>query len=277
MLSTRDFRQFLAAKIAGRQVTLASLAKTMDVSSAFLSQVLSNRRSLSAERAAQLAEILELEADDRSHFLLLVRLSRAKTEAAKAEVEAELAARTNKSEEPVTLEVDTFSVVARWHHAAILELLDLKNLDPTPIAIARRLGIDQPSAEMALSRLERLGLVERVDGRFAKTKGNIQAGYVASAAVRQFHGQMLDKAKTALDRGPYEERDFRGTTFAFAMEDLPLISDMIDRLYKELRARKRSRDSSCVMHLATQVFRVDRPPATPPFDTQDGVNHEINA
>lgn len=75
-----------------------------------------------------------------------------------------------------TLTADAASLLAEWHHYAILELTRLPSFEPDVRWIGRVLGLTPDEVNVALNRLLRLGLLEMSDaGRWTDAAGDAVA------------------------------------------------------------------------------------------------------
>jgi uncharacterized protein (TIGR02147 family) len=110
---------------------------------------------------------------EREHFVLMVdgthARSRARREAAAGDL-AKLRAENQASAQ--TLGLDAFHLIADWYHYAILELCTCEDFEPRAEWVAERLGITANETELALERLQRLGLLEITKGRW-KTRDDV--------------------------------------------------------------------------------------------------------
>jgi len=92
-------------------------------------------------------------------------------------------------------------------HLAVLNLAKIKDVQVE--TIAERLGLPSPQVSEVLDRLCRLGFIKIQDGvlhRNLKPFGTSQD--ISSRAIRSFHYQNLEKAKSILETVPVEQRDY---------------------------------------------------------------------
>ncbi len=129
----------------------------------------------------------------------------------------------------VRLEEDKFRSIADWYPMAILALTRLKDAKADPRWIARKLQITVEQASSALSRLERLGLVE-TSPKFRQVSPPFEvSSEVPSGAIRQYHTQGLQKAMEKLETTPVEKREFQSVILKLQKADLKILKKMIDR------------------------------------------------
>ncbi|MEK7690620.1 MAG: DUF4423 domain-containing protein, partial [Bdellovibrionota bacterium] len=107
------------------------------------------------------------------------------------------------------------------------------NHDPKtlPKTVARALGITVTEARIALERLERLDIIERVDNRYVVHEANLTTtgNEFTAAAYRKLQKQLLEKSMTALEELPISVRD--QTSMTMRMNPARL-SEARDRLRK---------------------------------------------
>jgi uncharacterized protein (TIGR02147 family) len=163
------------------------------------------------------------------------------------------------------LALDQFRLIADWYYLVILELFLLKDFEATTKQVTQRLMRSIPAsfAQMALGRLERLGLIAKdARGKWQRTATaqNLFVGLnIPDAAIRQHHHEMLDLALEALEHQDVQQRDISGSTVAIRTQDLPQLRKAIYQLhatFNQLSAKPRQGDA--VYRLNVQLFRIDR-------------------
>ena len=124
-------------------------------------------------------------------------------------------------------------------------------------AVAERLGISRQEAELAIDRLERLELIEKVaEGRYVRHDSALQVqSFDKNAAMRRFYRQMFEKASSALDTQAPPQRWSGYETIPVAKEALPEIREACDAFFEEvLRISDRYEKKTDVYHLLTHFF-----------------------
>lgn len=98
-----DYRKFVndwvKAKPKHGRGIYRNIAQSLKISTVVVSQVFSGKRELSMEQALELADFLNLDAQDRKYFLLLVQYSRAGTHKLKSHLKLEIEQLQIKSKE----------------------------------------------------------------------------------------------------------------------------------------------------------------------------------
>ncbi|MCB0419066.1 MAG: TIGR02147 family protein [Bdellovibrionaceae bacterium] len=222
----------------------------------YLSAVLRGTRRLQPNFATKLSKNLKL-SDPAATRLELLALR----ENCKDSSQADLYDRMLKSLSPVRfrtrLDLDRFKLISDWYHLVLLEMVELPDFRPDPEYLARRLGgTVMPSlVASALKRLLRLKLLRKgPSGKIVRGAGQVFAGDgVPNHKIRQHHLQFIEKAKRALLESPLEQRDFRGSTFAFSKENVPKARELIRQVHQALRDLSEEKADS-VYRFNTQLF-----------------------
>jgi transcriptional regulator with XRE-family HTH domain len=240
-----DQLQFLKDELSRRvaknpRYSLRSFAKSLGLSHTTLSLALSGKRPLSRKAALQIAERLGLEPD-----------------AAAAFVGSNPQFRQHGM--PVSfqkIELDTFNLISDWVHYAILSLLDTTDAKFEPKWVARRLGIGESAAKMAMDRLVSLGLLHEVEGRWKQSSLPIKVdNKISTVATRKFQRQLLEKAIDSLENDPVEARDFSSVTLTLDPRHLPYAKERIKQFRRELMVELESRgEPKEVYNLTFQVY-----------------------
>lgn len=228
-----DYRTHLDQELKRRRsvnpsYSLRSFARTLGINPGFLSSVLNGKRSLSAPMALTLAQKLGW------------------SESAALKVES------------VTL--NQFRVISDWYHLAILELTFLKDFKPDPAWIGSKIGIPAEEARSAIERLLALGLLERSGKTYKKSARHIgTVGDVPSQAVRNFHLQMIEKAKASIQEQSIDERHIAGTTFSISRTDVITVKREIEKFRNRLRKILDHSAGEEVYQLEIQFFNLTHP------------------
>ncbi|MGZ3694339.1 MAG: TIGR02147 family protein [Bdellovibrionota bacterium] len=156
------------------------------------------------------------------------------------------------------LSADAFAAISDWYHYVILDLTLLKNFKNDAQWIARKLGITRSEAQIALERLQRLGMLVKKNGRLVKGQG-FYANYVegqTSSAHKEYQRQILRKALDAIDSCAQEKKDITCITIAADSRKLPEAKTRIKKFRRELCAFLEEGESDSVHLLAVQLFPV---------------------
>lgn len=218
-----------------------AFARDLRIAPHRVSEILRGLQGISPRRAREVASLLEWDGETANYFCDLVSAvhgrSAAERTAATQRLERRSPVKTKTQQKQTALAVDTFAVVSEWQHWALLEALKLPEVPPTVLGLAARLGVAGGLVRVALDRLEALGLVAKIAGRYRVISDTIVGGEISSQAVRHYHEQHLTKAADALTLQPMAMRDFNTLVLALKREHLPTLkqrmAEFVDSINKE--------------------------------------------
>lgn len=252
-----DYRQLIRTELIARvkrnpTYSGRAFARDLKISNAFLSQVISGRRSLSEEKGIQIARTLAWDHGKTDLFVKLIRLDQCKDPTMRSFLYQEI-----KEEEPfLDLEIEKFELVSNWIHFAILELTQVRGFKSNSKWISQRLGITKAEADDAVDRLLIMGLLAKQGEKIVLVKSSAVRD-VPSTAVRQFHKAHLEKAIVALEEQAYDRRNFSGITMAINPKQIPLAAEMIKKFRRKLMKVLEEGDKTLVYHLSLQLYQLD--------------------
>jgi uncharacterized protein (TIGR02147 family) len=239
-----DYRSFLKDFLESRKAESqgfshrAVLSKMGISSTGFLANVISGRKNLTPGQAQKLASVLKLRAAEARYFECLVLFTQARSlEEKNAQLKRLVA---NQRVETRALTRKQLNLFARWHYVVLREMLYFHRLKDDYRKAARMLipAISAEEAEKAIRELEALELIEK-DGEgvlrqkdAAVTTGN----EIRSLQVANFQMEMIELAKSALDRMPTTERDISCMTVTLSMDSFDQVKSEIQSFRKRLSA-----------------------------------------
>lgn len=269
ILDARSCHGFLNDELARRlkantRYSLRAFSRALGLSPGELSEILRGRRSLSIKAALKVARGLGLNAAETKHFLSLAQEEQARRLGAEDLVPSPEDVR-KQVEVNHALNLDLFRIVSEWYCFAILNLAETEGFQWNESWIARRLGISVPEVRGALERLERVGCLERRQGRLSVVADYvISPGGVPSEAIRNYHKQILSKAIESLETQSVKDRTIEGLGLAVNERDMAAIRREIGEFLDGLIAkygkpqapgRRRARKTD-VAHLSVALFRL---------------------
>jgi uncharacterized protein (TIGR02147 family) len=258
--NTADYRDQMKAELKRRASTnprysLRAFARDLKLSPSFLSKVLCGRRDLSAQCADRVANQMGYSPAQSLTFSQLVSMNKP-TQPATVQGNHDLR-RHNGSISFFSLDLDSFALISDWYHYAILFLIECTNFDPRPARIARRLGISTETAKLALRRLVSSQLIREEAGGYVRLRDWISTSSdCASQAVRNFHIQMIDKAKAAVNEQDISDRDISGMTLPMDPAKLALARREILKFRRRMARILHAKSPSLVYQLNIQFFRL---------------------
>lgn len=199
--------------------SLRAFAKMVDVSPAILSRILSGKRKLTFNLAVRIADALALEPSERE---LLYSFYLSKTQSDSEEEQKKI---------EKELSIDCFNAMKEWYHYGITQLLYVENFKEDYKWISKMLGINELEAKLAVERLLRLKVLDRNElGALVRTATHMSTTTeIASAGIRHFQKQILEKAIDSLEKDDIHERSITSITVAINEEKLKEAKEEIKR------------------------------------------------
>lgn len=214
--------EFSRRRLRNSAYSLRAYARDLSWSSSRLSEVLRGKAGLGPLKARVVAERLGLAPERRAAFLALVEASQTRK------------IDTTGLSERHELASERFAQIQAWFHFAILELSKLKEFRSSSPWIARRLGIHPAECRQAIERLLAAGLLRRQGGRLrAEARNHHVASPVPSAAIRNFHRQLVGKALDAIDLQSVDQRYLTTSIVAVQRARLPELCRRLEALKRE--------------------------------------------
>ncbi len=232
-----------------------ALARDMKVSPAFLSMVLKGKKHLSLERAKLVSQSLGIQGRKRSHFLKAVAMVNITGNTGSEDIK-KILFEPASSQDFVSMDVHRFEFLSHWYHVAVLDLANCRDFSADPKWIATRLGITPEIANHAIDRLLRLGLLVKNDGTLKKTNAEISIPTTQPhVAIRNFHNQMIEKAKEALqsqEQSDFVRREISGITMAIDPSRIEEAKKRIKQFKREMYDLLSANDAN-----QTEVFQLN--------------------
>ena len=195
----------LAEKIKKNpKFSLRAFARLVDISPAVLSRVLSGKRKLTLNLAVRIADALALGPSERETLYSFYLSSSTASEM------------TLKNKNEKELSIDCFNAMKEWYHYGITQLLYVKSFKDDPKWLAKMLSITELEAKLALERLIRLEILDYDhNGKLHRTTTHLSTTTdIASAGIRHFQRQILEKSIFSLESHDISERDITSVTIA---------------------------------------------------------------
>lgn len=235
--------EFLQKRRKNPGYSLRAFARDLDISPAFLSQILSRKKNLSVDLAKKVALKIGWTSPKRACFNRLVELQNVST---------------GEPDMSWRIQQDQVECVAAWYHFALIEWAKIHGGIHSVTKVASAFDISVREVKDALERLVRIGLMTNNDSGYYATQRNYSAPDLPSEAVRSFHAAFLEKAKIAQELQSIDERDITGITVATDPERIADAKIMIRDFRRQLMDFLEGGKPSQVFHLGIQLFRLDK-------------------
>lgn len=217
-----DFRLFLQQEFVARcqrnsRYSLRSYAKSLSVAPSPLSAMLRGQRPITDKMKKRLGLALGLGLED---------LAKMVGDRSRSQIEYQQIA------------LDHFAVISDWYHFAILELIRLRSFKADLGYIAKALGISKTEVDIAVERLQRIGLLKIEADQWTDQSANGFATNInedlTSQASKKLQRQILEMAIEALESLPTEVRNNTAITMAVGLEDLPEAKKRIKKFRRDM-------------------------------------------
>jgi len=263
---------FLNAQFRERQkkdpkFSLRAWARQMGYQNpSLLFQVLKGERRLKMDLASKCAASLNLKGKSLRYFEIIVLNHSCESAAERRMFKAMLAKlRPRQRRVADALSLDVFALAADWYHWAIWTMAELSDFKLDVNWIQSRLGddLDKKTIKQAIDRLFRLGLfIREPNGTLKRTEpdeNHLLANYsMPSEAVRNYHSQMIERARASVELQTIEERVLRGSTLAFHKNDLPKVAAILAEAHDKVMELAVTADADEVYQFNSQFFRLTK-------------------
>ena len=226
--------------------SIRAYARDLGLNSSSLSQILNGKRTIPQKRSKLIAKKLNL--DEKSTTLFIESVNRSTTSLDDIKI-APLDRR-------FMLDESYFRVIAEWEHFAVLDLFDLKDFEPTPEYMCRKLRIQSERLETVLETLKACGLLrETSTGGLTRAHPDIRTTEdMRGEALNAAHLEELELAKEKLLTVDKEMRDFSSSTFAVDPEKITEAKTIIREFRQKMNALLKTGEKEDVYLLAIQFF-----------------------
>lgn len=253
-------QQFEMRSKRNPQYSLRAFARDMHISAGNLSKAMNGKRGFSKATLEMIAKRLELNAEEKNLLISLCEKSFAKSKSTKEKAQDRLK-QVLKNQSQIAL--DKVSLIADWYHMGILALADCANFQSKLYWIAGRLGLHEKVALQAIERLLLLKALTKKGDQIRPTGALfIDPKGIPSAAVREFHHQVLKKADLALEEQGIAERDFSSVFFSFDTSKMEAAREKIKKFRHEFESEFGSAEQSTsdeVYCMGLQLFKITKP------------------
>ncbi len=157
------------------------------------------------------------------------------------------------------LNLDQFSLIAEWHHFAILNLIEFQNIKNSS-EISKYLEVSSDESNQAMKRLLTLGFVKKEKGFFRLSQKSLDTGTdIPSSAIRKHNREKMELAISSLEKHTVDERDISSLSLAFNPENMKQVKDEIRKFKKRVDKICTAQGAKHVYSLNVQFFPLTRP------------------
>lgn len=241
--------------------SLRSFARDLAVAPSWISDVLNGKKGISAGKAQDLCKCLGFSRQETETFVLSVKAHHSRKASDRRVALDQLKKMKSLSSAIQKLTDRDLEEAGSWYHQAILELIELDDFDHTESWLVRKLNLSPKLVSSAVQRLIKLGWLGIEDGKMRSHSVTSETVFdVPSRQVKNYHVEILDKARVALNEHPVYEREFLSMTLAFNSKRMNEAKEEIRRF--QTRFASKFYDSTgkkdSVHQLSVQFFRMDK-------------------
>ncbi len=222
----------------------------------YLKLVGDGKTQLSAVGVERVAAAVGFTGRELRYFRALVRFVHASTDALKKEAFAEMRELADLAEVQV-VQADQYDYYSSWINPVIRELAaSMPHASVSELAALVRHKITESKAQESLQLLQRLGMLQQVDGAWQPSSQSISSGdEISSLAVREMHRQMAQLAADSLDGIPQADRDISGVTMGVTQEAYERIRKEVAEFRRRIiTIASETKDTDKVVRLNLQLF-----------------------
>lgn len=226
--------------------------------SSFLKLVIQGKRNLTDDGIVRFAKALGLNTAETGFFRNLVLFNQTDVAEEKQRLAGEIV-RSKGFKKHRPLDEAKFEYWSKWYYVAIRELVGVPGFQEDPQWIADHLTpvIAPNEAKASLEKLLMLGLLKRNEqGRLVQAQIDAFSGDdVVNIGLREFHRQMIQRGKDAVDLFSGSERQVSTVTFSLSAEAESKIREMINDFRQQICAvAEQDQNGERVMQVNFQLF-----------------------
>ncbi|WP_408096744.1 TIGR02147 family protein [Peredibacter sp. HCB2-198] len=224
--------------------SMRAFARDLSISSGRLSDIINRKYVPGAAVAERIIGSLELTEDERPKIRQLIEHSHQSLK---------LLGGAHQ------LQDAHLSILADWHHYAILNLMETQDFQSEAAWIAKRLNLSVEIVEDSLSKLLSFELIEKREDRFTPTHKNITTTHeIPSEVIREGHRQVIMQSLDSLEMDPTELRDITSITLPVNVANLPKAKELARDFRRKIATLLEEGDKTEVYNICVQIVPVTR-------------------
>jgi len=260
----RDFKDYLNAvgfpdgNYNHQSNTLTKWAKRLGYRSpSSLTMVLNGQRLPSQEMVRTLIDDLKLQGKEKEYFELLVELGRLQKRKKSSDSVLSRLNKLNNKTEYFQIDMSQFNTISKWYYLVIKQLVSAPDFIEDIDWIVKKLRRKVTAAQVkkALTDLETLGFIKRLDGKIIKSEqATVTSNDIPSSAIKEHHTGMMQMAAEALYEQPIEKRQISSLTFKMNAQKLVQAKEELMNFLKDFNEKYSDSLASEVYQLNLQLF-----------------------
>jgi len=241
MSRASDFllNQYQIRKTRNPRYSQGAFARLLGVNSGRIAQYFSGKRLITKVAAEKFSTKLELDTEQHSYFLHLCETDK----------------KEKKAPSPTLVQDDALALLVEWHHLAVYYLAFTIDFQNDPSWIASRLQIPEGLVTSSLERLERLGMLQEIDGKLVPQRGSFASpSGVPNPFLQMCHKDNLRYVTDRLSEVPLDRRDLSSIVLAIDDSKLAEARELIRTFRRKLAGLISEGKRNHVYTLNVQLF-----------------------
>lgn len=239
-----------------------NLSKKSQIAIGYINMVLSKKRNLSERAFLKISPHLKLKDDEVKFFNLLRLVSLSENSEIRLQTLNEIM-KFKKFKIHHENESTTFKYLSNWHYVAIYEMLNITNFNLDAVWIQKKLKKNLSLLEIQES-IDFLKLHKFIklndDGKWIQAQPHLNCtDGIYKISLTEFHRQIFELAKDAIENSPREERLIMGQTMAISLEDFEKIKEIIQSSIQAINnVNINTTDKQNVYHIEIAAFALTK-------------------
>lgn len=233
-----------------------ALARDLGVSAAFITNVLNGKKMPPRDRLPSLIRILELDVFEQKALSKAMLIQSETSKTIREFLSEELVLKSK--ERKIVGSQTNFHFLSKWWYIAVLEALSLSGRKVTAKSIQKRLSLTELQFNEAITILLQEGLIEETPEGYKKKNDHLYYPTGRSKkSIRDFHGQMIQKAQEELKKASEEDfarRFITGFTFSLNAEQVNGLKAKIAEFMEEVSREAGTANCDEVYQFNMQLF-----------------------
>lgn len=211
--------QFQIRKNRNQRFSQGAFARQLGINSGRVAQYFSGKRAITKSAAVKFSEKLGLDEEQKDYFVHLCEIDK----------------RNRKAPMPELIENDKLSLLVEWHHLAVFYLILTKDFVLDHAWMARRLNIPEELVTASMERLERVGLIEIVDGKVFPKRGAFTTPTgIPNKFLEMSHKDIFRYMESNMSQLPLHRRDVSSITLAIDDSKLDEARELVRSFRRKL-------------------------------------------
>ena len=224
--------------------SIRAFARDLNISSGRLSDILNRKYIPGPSISNRIVKALSLDNGDYQIIQKIIENSQ--------KVKKELGGAHQLSE-------NEFSMIAEWHHFAILNIMETSNYLDEFSWIAHRLNLSEVTIRESFEKMMSLGLIEIKDGKHVPTYKNLTTTHnIPSQILREANRQAIMQSLYSLEHDPSDIRDITSIVLPVNMANLSKAKETAREFRRKVATLLEEGEKTEVYNICVQIVPITR-------------------